>query len=849
MASTYKEPTAVLKRLFLPPKDPSLTLSSDYQWLVITQEPPLPTIEQLAKPEEKLAGIRFDPALFTPSRLDYATSLVLQHMATGEQQSIELPSNSEGIRYIRFHPSKPYFVFTCKVKDETLLELYKCELTIDDRNGKQKQWVVEKVSLEDERRMNFVYGCAYQFTSDGEKLLVKVIPENWPVEPPKEPVSTGPAIQMVAKDARKAPGRTYQDLLKNEYDEAKLKHFLSTELLCITTSTLDVKLIQQSKGGCLIRSLQSSPCGKFVLVQLTTEFSYSVPMSRFGKDVQIWSLEEEKSSSSGDQKEVAAVVEVASLPVDDEIPLSYDACSRHPRSFHFHPCHDHTVVYVQALDGGESLAEPFEEGGDRDAMYAQPLDATTMTLGPPTKFVGLEWRYSDLDFCESGLGIIEEYRWKDRMERKWILETDGTKRLLWQRSWEDRYTAPGEPLTRRGARGRYFIVQPSPTSIYLQGSGASALGDRPFLDRLDFGEGEGNEEERGGTKTTRLWRCAAPLEGELDVTKEVDGVVPAERKDVYEGMVCLLPSDNDTIMISREGKTTPRNYFLTKLSDKSEVQVTDFQHPQPDLLGITKELVQYKRDDGVELTANLYLPANYDGTPRPTLFWAYPREFKDAKAAGQVKGSKHRFVSAHWASPIHWAAKGWAIMDDFSLPVIGEGESQPNDTFIEQIVSGSTAAVNYVTERGVCDPDRCAVGGHSYGSFMTAHLLSHTGLFAAGIGRSGAFNRTLTPMSFQSEDRSIWEAQDVYITMSPLMHVKKYSLQERVGKLLLIHGEADENSGTYPMQSERYFAALKAFGIESRLVILPHERHSYRARESILHMAWEQEEWLKSLDP
>ena len=221
-------------------------------------------------------------------------------------------------------------------------------------------------------------------------------------------------------------------------------------------------------------------------------------------------------------------------------------------------------------------------------------------------------------------------------------------------------------MTRRGARGQFFIVQPTPTSLYLQGQGASPLGDRPFLDRLDFGA--------EATATTRLWRSAAPTEGELDATKEVDGVVPAKRQDIFEGFVCLLPSDNDTIMISRESKTTPRNYYLTKLSDgSSEVQITDFQHPQPDLLGISKELVHYKRDDGVELTANLYLPADYHGTARPTLFWAYPREFKDAKAAGQVKGSKHRFVSAHWASPIHWAAKGWVIMDDFSLPIVGEG--------------------------------------------------------------------------------------------------------------------------------------------------------------------------------
>ena len=542
--------------------------------------------------------------------------------------------------------------------------------------------------------------------------------------------------------------------------------------------------------------------------------------------------------------------------MNDEIPLSFDACSRHPREFRFHPCgtgEDNgttttatTIMFVKATDGGDPENDPVD--GERDALYCQKIDTDSFTLEEPTKFVGLEWRCSDLDFSESGMGIVEEYRWKDRMERKWILNADGTKKkMLWERSWEDRYNSPGEPLTRRGAKGQYFIVQPTPTSIYLKGAGASPLGDRPFLDVLDFGSEE--------VTTTRLWRCTAPVEGELDASKEVNGVLllPTDRKDIYESLVCVLP-DNDSIMISRESKTTPRNYFLSKLAaddggDKAdEIQLTQFEHPQPDLLGVTKELVQYKRSDGVELTANLYLPAKYDGTPLPTLFWAYPREFKDSKAAGQVKGSKHLFVSAHWASPVHWAAKGWCIFDDFALPVIGEGDAQPNDTFIEQVVAGATAAVEYAASRGVCDKDRCAVGGHSYGSFMTAHLLSHTSLFSAGIGRSGAFNRTLTPMSFQSEERSIWDARDTYITMSPLMHVKKMSEQERVGKMLLIHGEADENSGTHPMQSERYFSALKAFGIESRLVMLPHERHSYRARESILHMAYEQEAWLESLE-
>ncbi|KAL3938686.1 MAG: hypothetical protein SGBAC_006459 [Bacillariaceae sp.] len=856
MSSGYQEPSDLFKRLFLPPKNPSLTLSSDQQWMVISQEPPLPSIELLARTEEKLAGIRFDPELWTPSRMDFCTTLVLQHLESGKQQSMELPTNSEGIRYLRFHPKLPLFVFCSKIKGESMLELYKCQLS-----EVNNQWSIAHIPLPEEtKRMNFLYGCSYQFTSDGASLLVKVVPKNCPETPPTKPTSTGPAIQAVQKNARKAPGRTYQDLLKNPHDEAKFHYYFTTQLLCIDGIVADqptTRLILQCQEGCIFQSIKSSPCGRFLLVQLTTDLSYSVPLRRFGKSIELWDLQSASSTV------------VQTVPVDDEIPLSYDACSRHPRSFFFHPCMDRTLIYAQALDGGDPAATPND--GERDALYLQDIEVVngeTIIVKEATKWVGMEWRFDDVEFGASGIAFLDEYRWKDRMERKWVVAVGGGKKqLLWERSWEDRYNSPGAPLTRRiGERNQYFVVQPTPNSLYLRGAGASSLGDRPFLDLLEF-EAKNNESTSTSISTstpitttkTRLWRCKAPVTGELpDAALEVGGILPREdeRQDVFESFVSLLP-DNESIMISRESKTTPRNYYLTKLSSSKdaqvestkEIQITAFDHPQPDLLGVTKELVHYKRNDGVNLTANLFLPPNDDGTTkRPTLFWAYPREFKDSKAAGQVKGSKHKFVSASWASPIHWAAKGWAVMDDFSLPVIGEGDAQPNDTFIDQLVAGATAAVEYAKERGVCDPDRCAVGGHSYGAFMTSHLLSHTNLFAAGIARSGAYNRTLTPMSFQSEDRSIWEAPDTYITMSPLMHVKKYSEQSKVGKMLLIHGEVDENSGTHPMQSERYFGALKAFGIESKLVVLPHERHSYRAKESILHMASEQEQWLSGLE-
>ena len=334
MSSSYKEPSDVLKRLLLPPKNPSLTLSSNYQWLIFTQEPPLPSISLLAKPEEKLAGIRFDPELLTPSRMDYATSLVLQHMQSGERQEIPLPGNSEGVRYIRFHPVKSLFVFVSKVRGEARLELYQCQLhksansNEEDDDESKQVWTMTNIPLHN-HKLNFVQGCAYQFSNDGSKLFLKVVPSNTPENPPVEPVSTGPAIQAVEKGARKAPGRTYQDLLKNEFDELKLRYYCTTEVLCLNMESCDnedsssgggeLTMIPQSMGGHLIQSLSSSPCGRYLLAQLTTKFSYSVPISRFGRDVVLWDLK------TGEQ------LMVESIPVNDEIPLSFDACSRHAR--------------------------------------------------------------------------------------------------------------------------------------------------------------------------------------------------------------------------------------------------------------------------------------------------------------------------------------------------------------------------------------------------------------------------------------------------------------------------------------------------------------------------------------
>jgi dipeptidyl aminopeptidase/acylaminoacyl peptidase len=272
-------------------------------------------------------------------------------------------------------------------------------------------------------------------------------------------------------------------------------------------------------------------------------------------------------------------------------------------------------------------------------------------------------------------------------------------------------------------------------------------------------------------------------------------------------------------------------------------QITFRVNPFKALQNVTKQFIQYKRDDGVQLSANLYLPEGYEKSINgrlPLLMSAYPTEFKNDELAGQVKESPNAFVGLNWASPLFWVRRGYAVLEDAKFPIIGSGDNEPNDTYIPQLVANAKAAISTLDSMGVVDPTRCAVMGHSYGAFMTANLLAHSDLFTAGIARSGAYNRTLTPFGFQAEERSFWMAKNVYSQMSPFNFADKLKTP-----LLLIYGEADNNPGTFTLQSERLFQAIKGNGGVARLVLLPYESHSYAARENILHMLWEMDRWLE----
>ena len=543
----------------------------------------------------------------------------------------------------------------------------------------------------------------------------------------------------------------------------------------------------------LIYRADPSPDGRYVLVLIFHRpFSYLLPSYRFPIKVAIWDL---------DGREVR---ELADLPLAESVPIAYDAVPEGARSFGWRADAPATATWVIAQDGGD----PEVDVAVRDIVYAldAPYDGEGRVL------MSLAMRYGGCLWGTGDLALVSERWWKTRRVRTWRIRPDDLDfepQVLFDRSWEDRYGDPGAPVFTRLPNGRsVLLTDASQRHLFFAGDGASPKGDCPFLDRYDLETG----------KAERLLHSQAPF---------------------YERPTAMI--DANTVLMSRESVDEPTNYYVRDLQSNDMRQLTHFVHPMPQLKAVQKSLIQYRREDGVQLNGTLYLPPGYkkgDG-PLPVLMWAYPREFKSADAAGQVKDSPFRFVriSPHGALP--FLARGYAVLDGPAMPIVGEGDRQANDTYIAQLADSAKAAVDELVRSGVADPKKVAVGGHSYGGFMTANLLAHTDLFCCGIARSGAYNRTLTPFGFQAEERTLWQAADIYATMSPFNHVPKIN-----APLLLIHGEADNNSGTFPMQSERFYNALKGHGTICRLVMLPHESHGYRARESLMHVLWEMAEWL-----
>lgn len=775
---TYQKPSHEILQLADYERAPSVSMSSNKEWMVLSYRNTYKSLDELNQDELRLGGLRINPNTNISSTASFINNIKIKKVSDQAETIVKgLPANAL-ISNLIWAPNETMLAFTNTTTTGN-------ELWILDLKTATAKKLTDAV-------LNANLGNPITWYKNSDKLLIKVIPaDRKALINAEKAIPTGPIVST-AEEGVISQNRTYQDLLKNKTDEANFETIVTSELYTIDLNG-NKKLF---KSADLYAGETFSPDGTYILLTtIQKPFSYLVPLNRFPMKTIAYTAE-------GTEVKL-----VNNVPLSEVMPKGFMAVRTGKRSMTWRADKPATLFFVEALDEGD----PAKAVEFRDALYTWEAPFNNQ----PELLTKTPQRYGGISWGDDQTAIVYD-QWYDTRNIKTYLFNPSKKSVLttiWDRNYQDIYSDPGDFQTKKNEFGRYTL-QKENNKLYLIGEGHTKEGQFPFIDEFDL----------ESLKTQRLYQSDAT--------------------DRMESITEIIDAKKGEILVNIQSKTDYPNYFFRNIKNKKGLkQITFNQNPFASIKNVHKEVIKYKRKDGVELSGTLYLPANYNRKnpteKLPLLIWAYPAEYKDKNSAGQSSANPNEFTFPYYGSFVYWAAKGYAVLDDAAFPIIGEGTQEPNDTFIEQLVMNAEAAIDAVDQLGYIDRTRVGVGGHSYGAFMTANLLSHSNLFACGVARSGAYNRTLTPFGFQSEQRNYWEVPNVYNTMSPFMNAEKMKTP-----LLLVHGEADNNPGTFTLQTERYFQALKGLGAPVRMVILPKESHSYVAKENILHLLWEQEQFL-----
>lgn len=771
----YKTPPAVVADMLLAKRPASVSVDNAGQWMVLQQTNGYAEMEELAAPELRIAGLRINPANFSPSRMNVVYAIKLKEVKTGKEYSISGLPEKLSAQSISWSPDYQRFAFLQVEPGQ--VDLYVVNIA------------TKKASRINKTPLNIVLN-RYQWLS-AEALLYFTTTKK-PAEAPIRPaVPDGPTIQE--NTGKASPRPTFQDLIKSPFDE-NLFAFYATAQLVINNKGIETKIAAPA----LYKSVSPSPDKRYMLTEIIKPpFSYSVPAGGFASTLFITDMKGIK------------IKDVMEVPSAETAPSGNDNVQPIARGHEWRDNSPATLIWCEPLDSG-LIKNKMDY---HDAVYAwdAPFNST------PTLLFKTKMRFNNVIWGNEALALVYEgLRSRQVAGINRYNSITGDLERIFTRNTTDAYTNPGNPVTHPNQFGKpvLWTIENGNRILFNNTTGSSPKGDLPFL--LSF--------HVHTKKADTLWRCP---EGTFETIQKV------------------LDADAGVVVTQRESETAVPNYFLKDLKRRiADRPLTNFSNPYPAMEGVTKEKIQYKRADGVTLTGDLYLPKGYNKEKEgklPVLIWAYPAEYNSAADAAQVRGSEHRFTFLSGGSPVFYVTQGYAVLNNAEMPIVANAENgKPNDNFIEQLTMNAAAAIQTLEERGVGDPSRVAVGGHSYGAFMTANLLAHTKLFKAGIARSGAYNRTLTPFGFQNEDRTYWQAPDLYNKMSPFSYANQIKTP-----LLLIHGELDNNTGTFPIQSERMYNAIKGHGGTARYITLPYESHGYTGKENLLHVLAEQLEWME----
>lgn len=773
---TYQKPSAEILKLADYERPPGVLMNSKKDWIVFTYRPTYKTLEDLSQQEMKLGGLRINPVTNISSTATCSNNLKVRKINDKTEVQVKNLPANPKITYTSFSPDEKKLAFTNTTNKGVELWIVDLETA-----------AAKKVTSDN---LNANLGSPYLWYKDSQHLLIKTLPQNRGtlIDASKD-LPTGPIVSTA--DGKVSQNRTYQDLLKNPQDEKNFEILTASEVYNVDLNGN----LKKVKDHDLYSGLSFSPDGNYLMATtIKKPFSYIVPLSRFPMTTTVYDM-------NGN-----AVKTVNEIPLNEVMPKGFSSVRTGKRDMGWRSDMPATLVYTEALDGGDQ-SRPAEY---RDEIFTWDAPFTNA----PKSFFKTRQRYENVSWTNDHYAIVSEGWYDTRNTKAYLVDlNNGESRVIEDRNYQDIYSDPGNFNTIKNQYGR-LVVDMKGGKSYLIGAGFTKDGQHPFLDEVDM-------------KTLKKKR-----------------LYTSNLKNAKEEIIDILnPSKGEVLTIQQSSSQYP-NYFKKNIKSNKEEAVTNFANPFESIKDVYKEVITYKRNDGVTLTGTLYLPANYDRKAKkeklPLLIWAYPTEYKDKNTAGQNNQNPNDFTFPSYGSFVYWTTKGYAVLDDAAFPIIGEGKTEPNDTFIPQLVANAEAAINAVDQLGYIDRKKVAVGGHSYGAFMTANLLTHSKLFACGIARSGAYNRTLTPFGFQSEQRNYWDVPEIYNTMSPFMNADKMKTP-----LLLIHGDADNNPGTFTLQTERYFQALKNLGAPVKMVLLPKEAHGYAAKENILHLLWEQDQFLE----
>lgn len=775
---TYQKPSKSILDLADYQRAPTVSMDTKKETMLLIYRNTYKTLDDLNQEELRLGGLRINPVTNISSTVTYTTNLKLRKISSkNETQVAGLPENAK-ISNISWSPNDKKILFS------------------HTTNSGVELWVVDvataKATKLTDATVNANLGNPFSWFLDSETILVKMLPKNRkPLLDSKKDLPTGPIISSTS--GAKSQNRTYPDMLKNQNDEINFENIITSELYKVSlngTATL-------FKEAAMYAGERISPDGNYImLTTIQKPFSYVVPLYRFPSKTVVY-------DSRG--KEIKTVNEV---PLNEIIPKGFMAVRKGKREMAWRNDKPATLSYVVALDEGD----PANKVDFRDEVFLWDApfanNATTLAKVPQ--------RYNDIVWGNDNTAFLTDEWYDTRNTKTYLINPSNPSqqpKVITDRNQQDVYSDPGVFETKKNEYNKYVLAIEK-ENAYRIGEGYTKEGQFPFIDEFNL-------------KTLQSKR-----------------LYTSTYKDKKEDLLGIEDFKTGKVLVQIQSKSDYPNYYFRNIKKQNSLTpITSFQNPFESIKNVSKEVIKYKRKDGVELSGTLYLPAGYDKVKKeklPLLIWAYPAEYKDKNSAGQSTQNSNEFTFPYYGSFVYWVTKGYVVLDDAAFPIIGEGTTEPNDNFIPQLVANAEAAIDAVDALGYINRKKVAVGGHSYGAFMTANLLTHSNLFACGIARSGAYNRTLTPFGFQSEQRNYWETPEVYTAMSPFMNADKMKTP-----LLLVHGEADNNPGTFTLQTERYYQALKGLGATTRMVILPKEAHSYVAKENILHLLWEQDQFLE----